>query len=71
MSSFWLAIDVACGATNLSGITATQYPIARDRITAEDLLGHSRSEHSAQAETLDMQEVTGSSPVSPTRPVVA
>ena len=27
-----------------------------------------RSEHSAQAEMLDMQEVTGSSPVSPTNP---
>ena len=34
------------------------------------LLGFPRSEHSAQAEMLDMQEVTGSSPVSPTKPLV-
>jgi hypothetical protein len=39
----------------------------RDRITAPILLGAPRSEHSAQAEMLDMQEVTGSSPVSPTK----
>ena len=37
-----------------------------DRITDATLLGFPRSEHSAQAEMLDMQEVTGSSPVSPT-----
>jgi hypothetical protein len=38
----------------------------RDRITEAILLGIPRSEHSDQAEMLDMQEVTGSSPVSPT-----
>ena len=48
----------------------TRHSSFRDRITAVVLLGHSRSEHSAQAETLDMQEVTGSSPVSPTKPLV-
>jgi len=38
-----------------------------DRITDAILLGIPHSEHSAQAEMLDMQEVTGSSPVSPTK----
>jgi hypothetical protein len=38
----------------------------RDRITVSISLRLPRSEHSAQAQTLDMQEVTGSSPVSPT-----
>ncbi len=37
-----------------------------DRITEAILLSLLRSHHSAQPEMLDMQEVTGSSPVSPT-----
>jgi hypothetical protein len=41
-----------------------------DRITEAFSLGLPRSEHSAKAEMLDMQEVTGSSPVSPTKPLV-
>jgi hypothetical protein len=45
-------------------------PWERDRITDAILLGAPRSEHSAQTETLDMQEVTGSSPVSPTIPPI-
>ncbi len=38
----------------------------RDRITEAILLGIPRSEHSAQAEMLDMQEARGSSPLPPT-----
>ncbi len=37
-----------------------------DRITVPHSLGAPRSQHSAQSDRLDMQEVTGSSPVSPT-----
>jgi hypothetical protein len=44
--------------------------VDRDRISDTILLGASRSEDSAQSEVLDMQEVTGSSPVSPTKPLV-
>jgi hypothetical protein len=33
------------------------------------LLGFSSFEHSAQAETLDMQEAAGSNPAPPTRPL--
>jgi len=40
-------------------------PAGRDLISAFILFSAPRSEHSAQAEVLDMQEVTGSSPVSP------
>ena len=38
----------------------------RARITEAILLGIPRSEHSAQAETLDMQEAAGSNPAPPT-----
>jgi hypothetical protein len=41
-------------------------PVEGDRITGPHSLGAPRSQHSAQSDRLDMQEVTGSSPVSPT-----
>ena len=47
----------------LRGISVTH---DRDRITEAILLGVPRSEHSAQAEMLDMQEAAGSSPAPPT-----
>jgi hypothetical protein len=52
--------------------TATRTPGPRSMRPVGEALSLSppRSEHSAQGETLDMQDVSGSSPVAPTKPLV-
>ncbi len=62
----------ACSSTRMArptaprSLTRLDETHQRDRITDALSLGLSRSQHSAQAEMLDMQEAAGSSPVSPT-----